>query len=91
MRTATMHLAQFLCHSPTYHSLAMWRQPRTATADYDWQRPELYQHIARTCERGRLPDETVEAQRTDHLLRKHAHEEDQHQQADRAAQRLTER
>ena len=52
MRKATMHLAQFLCHSPTYHSLAMWRHPRTAAAGYDWQRPELYQHIARTCERG---------------------------------------
>ena len=25
-----MHLAQFLVHGPTYHSLAMWRHPRTA-------------------------------------------------------------
>jgi len=25
------HLAQFLIHGPTYHSLAMWRHPRT-----DW-------------------------------------------------------
>jgi FMN-dependent oxidoreductase (nitrilotriacetate monooxygenase family) len=47
-----MHLAQFLVHGPTYHSLAMWRHPRTAAAGYDWTRPELYQHIARTCERG---------------------------------------
>ena len=54
MRKAMMHLAQFLCHSPTYHSLAMWRHPRTAAAGYDWARPELYQHIARVCERGRL-------------------------------------
>jgi alkanesulfonate monooxygenase SsuD/methylene tetrahydromethanopterin reductase-like flavin-dependent oxidoreductase (luciferase family) len=23
-----IHLAQFLCHGPTYHSLAMWRHPR---------------------------------------------------------------
>ena len=53
-----MHLAQFLVHGPTYHSLAMWRHPRTAaaseTAGYDWRRPELYQHIARVCERGRF-------------------------------------
>ena len=49
-----MHLAQFLCHGPTYHSLAMWRHPRTAGAGYDWARPELYQHIARVCERGTL-------------------------------------
>jgi FMN-dependent oxidoreductase (nitrilotriacetate monooxygenase family) len=47
-----MHLAQFLVHGPTYHSLAMWRHPRTAAAGYDWARPELYQHIARVCERG---------------------------------------
>jgi long-chain alkane monooxygenase len=52
MRKAMMHLAQFLCHGPTYHSLAMWRHPRTRAAGYDWKRPELYQHIARTCERG---------------------------------------
>src|SRR5712691_4791747 len=49
-----MHLAQFLVHGPTYHSLAMWRHPRTAAAGYDWARPELYQHIARVCERGKF-------------------------------------
>jgi hypothetical protein len=49
-----MHLAQFLCHGPTYHSLAMWRHPRTAEAGFDWARPELYQHIARVCERGKF-------------------------------------
>ncbi|MFO1079265.1 MAG: NtaA/DmoA family FMN-dependent monooxygenase [Reyranellaceae bacterium] len=47
-----MHLAQFLVHGPTYHSLAMWRHPRTAAAGYDWSRPELYQHIAKVCERA---------------------------------------
>ena len=49
-----IHLAQFLCHGPTYHSLAMWRHPRTAAAGYDSARPELYQHIARVCERGKF-------------------------------------
>jgi hypothetical protein len=49
-----MHLAQFLVHGPTYHSLAMWRHPLTAAAGYDWARPELYQHIARVCERGKF-------------------------------------
>jgi FMN-dependent oxidoreductase (nitrilotriacetate monooxygenase family) len=48
-----MHFAQYLMHGPTYHSLAMWRHPRT-DASYDWRRPELYQHIARVCEQGRL-------------------------------------
>jgi FMN-dependent oxidoreductase (nitrilotriacetate monooxygenase family) len=47
-----LHLAQFLVHGPTYHSLAMWRHPLTARRGFDWRRPELYQHIARTCERG---------------------------------------
>jgi long-chain alkane monooxygenase len=47
-----IHLAQFLVHGPTFHSLAMWRHPRTAAAGWDWTRPELWQHIARTCERG---------------------------------------
>jgi long-chain alkane monooxygenase len=47
-----MHLAQFLVHGPTYHSIAMWRHPKTAEAGYDWSRPALYQHIARVCERG---------------------------------------
>jgi FMN-dependent oxidoreductase (nitrilotriacetate monooxygenase family) len=48
-----MHIAQYLMHGPTYHSIAMWRHPRTDRS-YDWQRPELYQHIAQVCERGKL-------------------------------------
>lgn len=47
-----IHIAQFLVHGPSYHSLAMWRHPRTDTSGYAWNEPELYQHIARTCERG---------------------------------------
>jgi len=48
-----MHLAQYLMHSPTYHSIAMWRHPRTDRS-YDWRQPELYQHIAQVCERGKF-------------------------------------
>ncbi|MEM7325545.1 MAG: LLM class flavin-dependent oxidoreductase, partial [Actinomycetota bacterium] len=47
-----IHLAQFLVHGPTYHSHAMWRHPRTEWESDTWARPELYQHIARVCERG---------------------------------------
>lgn len=47
-----IHLAQFLVHGPSYHSLGMWRHPRTQNRDLAWARPDLYQHIARTCERG---------------------------------------
>ena len=50
-RGGKMHLAQFLTHGPTYHSLAMWRHPKTDPS-WDWARPGLYEHIARTCERG---------------------------------------
>lgn len=48
-----MHIAQYLMHGPTYHSIAMWRHPRTDRS-YDWRRPALYQHIAQVCERGLL-------------------------------------
>jgi len=54
MTKRRMHLAQFLCHGPTYHSLAMWRHPHTVEAGYDWTRPAVYQHIAEVCERGKL-------------------------------------
>ena len=46
------HLAQFLVHGPTYHSLAMWRHPKTTWNKESWSTPELYQHIAQVCERG---------------------------------------
>jgi FMN-dependent oxidoreductase (nitrilotriacetate monooxygenase family) len=49
-----MHLAQFLVHGPTYHSLAMWRHPQSDMTQDKWSKPALYQHIARTCERGKF-------------------------------------
>lgn len=51
-RPSQIHLAQFLVHGPTFHSLAMWRHRLTDHERYPWYRPELYQHIARVCERG---------------------------------------
>ncbi len=47
-----IHLAQFLTHGPTHHSHAMWRHPKTEWEADTWARPELYQHIAKVCERG---------------------------------------
>ncbi len=47
-----MHLAQFMIHGPTWHSHAMWRHPKTSVHGDEWFRPELYEHVARTCERG---------------------------------------
>lgn len=49
-----MHLAQFMIHGPTWHSHAMWRHPRTTVDAEDWFRPELYEHVARVCERGKF-------------------------------------
>jgi FMN-dependent oxidoreductase (nitrilotriacetate monooxygenase family) len=49
-----IHLAQFLVHGPTYHSLAMWRHPKSELSDGAWSKPALYQHIAKTCERGKF-------------------------------------
>lgn len=46
-----MHLAQFLVHGPTFHSLAMWRHPKTDPR-LKWSEPELYQHIASVCEKA---------------------------------------
>lgn len=53
-RKKKFHLAQFLVHGPTYHSIAMWRHPRTQWTEDSWRKPELYQHIAQVCERGLL-------------------------------------
>lgn len=47
-----IHLAQFLTHGPSYHSLGMWRHPKTDHERFPWDRPALYEHIAKTCERG---------------------------------------
>ncbi len=47
-----MHMAQFLVHGPSYHSLGMWRHPRTAYTADSWTKPGFYQDIALTCERG---------------------------------------
>ena len=49
-----IHLAQFLVHGPTYHSHGMWRHPKTVEAGFDWRQPQLYEHIAKTCERGKF-------------------------------------
>ena len=47
-----IHLAQFLVHGPSYHSLGMWRHPKTDDTRFKWNEPALYEHIAKTCERG---------------------------------------
>lgn len=48
-----MHLAQFMLHGPTWHSLAAWRHPRNDIG-FHWARPALYQEIARLAELGKF-------------------------------------
>jgi len=52
MAGSNLHFAQFVIHGPTWHSHGMWRHPLTEFGDEAWARPELYQQLARTCERG---------------------------------------
>jgi long-chain alkane monooxygenase len=53
----TMHFAQYLMHSPTYHSIAMWRHPRTDRT-LDWRRPEFVSLVVPVLQgRGRLRSE----------------------------------
>jgi FMN-dependent oxidoreductase (nitrilotriacetate monooxygenase family) len=52
MAKKKFHLAQFLVHGPSYHSLGMWRHPKSTFDEESWARPALYQHIAQVCERG---------------------------------------
>ena len=47
-----MHFAQFLVHGPTYHSIGMWRHPKTRLKGMAWARPAYYQDVAKLCERG---------------------------------------
>ena len=49
MAKKKFHLAQFLVHGPSYHSLGMWRHPKSTFDKESWAPPELYQHIAQVC------------------------------------------
>lgn len=48
-----MHLAQFMLHGPTWHSMAAWRHPRSDVGLH-WAGPGLYQEIAKAAERGKF-------------------------------------
>jgi FMN-dependent oxidoreductase (nitrilotriacetate monooxygenase family) len=46
-----MHLASILAHSPSPHSIGVWRHPRSFNG-FDYNSPDYWEHIARTLERG---------------------------------------
>jgi len=48
------HLAQFTMMPVTHHSLATWKHPRNMQGEWRFDRPEVWQHAARVCERGKF-------------------------------------
>jgi FMN-dependent oxidoreductase (nitrilotriacetate monooxygenase family) len=48
-----MHLALIINHSVSPHSIGAWRLPRSYSG-FDFPRPQYWEHIARTLERGRF-------------------------------------
>ena len=48
-----MHLATIIGHSPAPHSVGVWRHPKSFNG-YRYNKPEYWEHLARTLERGRF-------------------------------------
>ncbi|HVB81514.1 MAG TPA: LLM class flavin-dependent oxidoreductase [Candidatus Binataceae bacterium] len=48
-----MHLMGFVLNSPMNHTIGSWAHPRN-NVNYHYAQPEVWQHIARTLERGRF-------------------------------------
>ena len=48
-----MHLMGFVINSPMNHTIGSWTHPRN-NVSYHYAQPEVWQHIARTLERGRF-------------------------------------
>jgi FMN-dependent oxidoreductase (nitrilotriacetate monooxygenase family) len=49
----TMHFGVVFMNGPTHHVIGEWALPRYM-AGYDFARPEIWQEIARVCERGKF-------------------------------------
>jgi FMN-dependent oxidoreductase (nitrilotriacetate monooxygenase family) len=49
-----MHLLGFGIFSPMSHCVGSWKHPLDNKSEYHWARPEVWQQIARDCERGKL-------------------------------------
>ncbi|MBL6654083.1 MAG: NtaA/DmoA family FMN-dependent monooxygenase [Reyranella sp.] len=48
-----LHLAYILGHDPAHHVVGAWAMPQSLVG-YDYARPQLWEHIGRTLERGRF-------------------------------------
>ena len=48
------HLAQYTMMPVTHHSMVTWKHPRNLKGGWRFDRPEVWQHLAQTCERGKF-------------------------------------
>ncbi len=48
------HLAQYTMLPVTHHSTATWKHPRNMKGGYQFDRPEVWQHMAQVCERAKF-------------------------------------
>ena len=53
-KNRSMHLFGFSLWSPSAHMVGAWRHPASHGPGLEWSGPELWQQIARDCERGRM-------------------------------------
>lgn len=48
------HLAQYTMLPVTHHSMVTWKHPRNLKGGWRFDRPEVWQHLAQVCERGKF-------------------------------------
>lgn len=48
------HLAQLTMMPVTHHSMATWKHPQHLKDGWRFDRPEIWQHVAQICERGKF-------------------------------------
>jgi FMN-dependent oxidoreductase (nitrilotriacetate monooxygenase family) len=49
-----MHLMTMMLVTPSQHSVSAWRDPLNTPPGFEFSGPEVWQHVARECERGKL-------------------------------------
>lgn len=49
-----MHIMAFSIFAAMSHTVGSWRHPLNNASGFAWEKPELWMHLARECERGKL-------------------------------------
>jgi len=49
-----MHIMAFSIFAAMSHTVGSWRHPLNNKSGFAWEQPELWQHLARECERGKF-------------------------------------